>query len=188
MASYCTFRTSDALVRHLRQYQFVRRSRAYKAMLAGIKADVDEGYLQGVLDGTDGAGRALPALKAERKGAYAGATGKPLTPFGKGSRFYSAYRSQVVEHAGADVILGYLTDDGKTRDSRGRFASRRLRNFFRGLRGRARATPFPEVAYYQITGAGHNPRRDPSGIRPKTWAKIRRRLQGFKTSLMRRGA
>lgn len=188
MASYCTFRTSDALVRHLRQYADLPRSREFARFRQEVRGAVDRGYREGVLAGTDGRGRPMPALESPRKGAYAGATGKPLTPFGKDSRFYSAYRSKWVDSGSGWVLVGYLEDTARTRAAGGKLRSRRWENLKRRVRGRARVARFSDIAFYHLTGAGHNPRRDPSGIRPRTWAEIRTFLSDFKASLARRGA
>jgi hypothetical protein len=183
MPSYCVFKGSAALTARMRDLADLPRSRKFATFRQRVQGAVDRGYREGVLAGTDGRGRPLPPLRSERKGAYAGATGQPLVPYGKNSRFYFAYKSQWTQDGGVWVLVGFIQDDAKTRAPSGKLVSRRWANVKRWWGRKRQIAKFSDIAFYHITGARPNPKRDVTGIRPKTWAEIKQLFNEFTRSL-----
>jgi hypothetical protein len=181
MPSSVEWQRSAALSRLMGQFAGMAKSREFADYRQRVKGSIDRHYRAGLLAGTDGRGRPFAPLRSPRKGPYAGATGAPLTPHGKSSRFYANYQSRWDQVGGVWQFRGYLVEGGGIRGAIGRS----LRRVGRRIRGRRGATPFLRIAQYHITGAGRNPTRNPGGVRPAAWAEIRTITRDFFDQLAR---
>ena len=128
--------------------------RGSRKLAVDLAAAVELGNEHDRLAGVDRYGRTIAKLRSKRKGRYAGATGKPLVPFGVASRAIAAFQA---------VVKG----------------SRPPCRILAGWRDVVSKSGYPFLVAHD-EGRGRNPIRAIFGISPNTWQLIRSRIAEFK--------
>lgn len=169
----------------LRKYERLGEPARLRPLLDEIARIQREDYTRRALAGINARDQAMPPLRSPRKGAYAGATGAPRTPFGARSGAIANYRVDWRQAGDGrwELVTG-ITDGAHGGGSATSSRSKRRRAKKTG--GAGRRTPFAAIYRYQETGAGRNPAgRDLDGVSPTALRRIQQAVRDHLASTTR---